>query len=75
MERRNYSRDLQVAEWGRTVILRSNNPHDWMSALGQKRTFPRVGPMSALPPKANIGELLCDVRLVPKADIASVYYG
>src|SRR3974390_1705898 len=33
-----YSRDFRSAEWGPTVILRSNNPQDRMSALGQKRT-------------------------------------
>src|SRR5262249_36271035 len=34
-----------------------------MSALGQKRTLRRVGPMSALPPKAdiNLGCLLCAI--------------
>jgi hypothetical protein len=26
-----------------------------MSAMGQKQTFRGVGPMSALPPKADIG--------------------
>jgi hypothetical protein len=40
-----------------------------MSALGQKRTFPRVRPMSALPPKADIEGRQFDVRFVPKADI------
>ena len=41
-----------------------------MSALGQKRTFPNVRPMSALPPKADITECDWHVRFVPKADIA-----
>ena len=54
MDCRNYSRDLQPAKWGRTVILRSNNPHDRMSAL---------------PPKADIDQHGRDVRFVPKADI------
>jgi hypothetical protein len=40
-----------------------------MSALGQKRTFSIVGPVSALPPKADITErdrhvwAMCFVRL------------
>ena len=40
-----------------------------MSALGQKRTLADVGFISALPPKADIGSVLSDVRFVPKADI------
>ena len=40
-----------------------------MSALGQKRTFRLVPPMSALPPKADIGTQSRDLRFVPKADI------
>ena len=40
-----------------------------MSALGHKPTFRNVRSMSALPPKADIGTQLCDVRFVPKADI------
>jgi hypothetical protein len=32
-----------------------------MSALGQKRTFRRVPLMSALPPKADIGQRLCNL--------------
>jgi hypothetical protein len=40
-----------------------------MSASGQKRTFRRVQPMSALPPKADISRRELDVRFVPKADI------
>jgi hypothetical protein len=42
-----------------------------MSALGQKRTSALVRVMSALPPKADIGTQLRNVRFVPKADIAS----
>jgi len=42
-----------------------------MSALGQKRTLPRLNWMSALPPKADIAERNWDVRFVPKADIPS----
>jgi len=37
--------------------------------LGQKRTFANVAPMSALPPKADIGTQPRNVRYVPKADI------
>src|SRR5215470_8542150 len=51
------------------VILRSNNPKDRTSALGQKQTLGHVRVMSALPPKADIGTQPCDVRFVPKADI------
>ncbi len=40
-----------------------------MSALGQKQTFNDVSPMSALPPKADIGYGDRHVRFVPKADI------
>ena len=39
------------------------------SALGQKQTFSDVSAMSALPPKADIGERDWHVRFVPKADI------
>jgi hypothetical protein len=42
-----------------------------MSALGQKQTFKRVRPMSALPPKADIGTQLWNVRFVPRADIGA----
>jgi hypothetical protein len=50
-----YTRDLRPAEWGSSVILRSNNPQDRMSAL---------------PPKADMDRRGCDVRFVPKADTA-----
>ena len=40
-----------------------------MSALGQKWRSGHVQSMSALPPKADIGTSLRDVRFVPKADI------
>jgi hypothetical protein len=40
-----------------------------MSALGQKQTLQCFCAMSALPPKADIGTQLRDVRFVPKADI------
>ena len=42
------------------------------SALGQKQTLNHVCPMSGLPPKADISSVLCDVRFVPKADIAAL---
>jgi len=44
-----------------------------MSALGQKRTLKHVRLMSALPPKADIGEREEYVRFVPKADIACLW--
>ena len=40
-----------------------------MSQVGQKQTSRHLQPMSALPPKADIGEVSSDVRYVPKADI------
>src|SRR5262249_31090902 len=46
--------------------LRTGPP---MSTLGQKRTFPGVCVMSALPPKADIGRVSWNVCFVPKADI------
>jgi hypothetical protein len=42
-----------------------------MSALGQKQTLQSVGPMSALPSKADIADAMRNVRFVPKADIAA----
>src|SRR5215469_18903806 len=62
-----YSRVLRPAKWGPTVILRGNNPHDRMSALGQKRTLEYVSAMSALLPKADIHRAGWDVRFVPEA--------
>jgi hypothetical protein len=41
-----------------------------MSALGQKRTSEDVKAMSALPPKADIGTQLWNVRFVPKANVS-----
>jgi hypothetical protein len=41
-----------------------------MPALGQKRTLGRVHPMSALPPKADIGTQPRNVRFVPKAAVS-----
>ena len=40
-----------------------------MSALRQKQTWQRILLMSALPPKADIGTQLLNVRFVPIADI------
>jgi hypothetical protein len=40
-----------------------------MSALGQKQTLERLHPMSALPPKADIGTQWWNVRFVPITDI------
>jgi hypothetical protein len=40
-----------------------------MSALGQKRTFREVWPMSALPPKADIAERAWHVRFVPISEM------
>src|SRR5262249_35751629 len=39
-----------------------------MSALGQKQTSQHLQPMSALPPKADIGTQSRNVRFVPQAD-------
>src|SRR3974390_301727 len=54
---------------GSCVAFQSITAIEYMSALGQKRTFTEVCAMSALPPKADIGTQPCDVRFVPKADI------
>jgi hypothetical protein len=48
--------------------LQGSNYEPLMSALGQKQTLQSVRPMSALPPKADIGTQPRDVRFVPKAD-------
>jgi hypothetical protein len=44
-----------------------------MSALGQKQTSERFQSMSALPPNADIGTQLLNVRFVPKAEVATVF--
>jgi hypothetical protein len=44
-----------------------------MSQMGQKQTLKQLHPMSALPPKADIGRARWDVRFVPFADIRSVW--
>jgi hypothetical protein len=63
-----YSRDLRPAKWRLTINLRCKRLELPMSVLGQKRTLRGVGPMSALPPKADIGTQSWNVRFVPKAD-------
>jgi hypothetical protein len=40
-----------------------------MSDLGLKQTLTRDQPMSALPPKADIGERKWDVRFVPEVEV------
>jgi hypothetical protein len=45
-----------------------------MSALGHKRTFPHVRPMSALPPKAHMPCDERDIRFVPNADLGNLPY-
>ena len=64
--------DFESADWRNVEafdpFLRSNNPQDRMSALGQKRTSRHLQSMSALPPKADIGTQSWNVRFVPKAD-------
>jgi hypothetical protein len=42
------------------------------SALGQKQTSRSEIAMSALPPKADIGQSASDVCFVPKADISQL---
>jgi hypothetical protein len=58
-----------TGEMGYGRHLHGSNPKPLMSALGQKQTWPRIQPMSAIPPKAHIAEYDWDVRFVPKADI------
>jgi hypothetical protein len=41
-----------------------------MSALGQKQTLQSMKPMSALPPRADIGTQPRDVCFVPEADVS-----
>jgi hypothetical protein len=40
---------------GSGISLHGSNIEPFMSALAQKRTFTHLRPMSALPPKADIG--------------------
>jgi len=53
---------------GIDVKLHGSNLEPPMSALCQKQTFSGRAPMSALPPKADIGTQPRNVRYVPKAD-------
>jgi hypothetical protein len=64
--------DQQNGELG--VSLHSSNPDPVMSALGQKRTWLGVRPMSALPLKADITERRRQVRCVPTADIVVCHH-
>jgi hypothetical protein len=57
-----YIRDLRLAKWGSSVILRGNNPQDRMSALGQNQTWRSEIAMSALHPKADIRQRDIEVR-------------
>ena len=66
-----YIRDLRLAKRGSGVSLHGSNPEPLMSALGQKQTLQSVKPMSALPPKTDIGTQSRHVRYVPEADICT----
>src|SRR3974377_1598773 len=59
----------RLKKTGFGIRLHSSNPQPLMSALGQKQTSRHLQPMSALPPKADIGTQSWDVGFVPKADI------
>ena len=61
-----------IGEWGPTVILRSNNPQDQMSALGHQRTFRRVRLMSAVPSIADSKRTFSYVRSGPISDIGVI---
>src|SRR5262252_1660400 len=52
---RDYTRELRSAKWGFGLKLHSSNSEPLMSALGHKQTSRHLEPMSALPPKADIG--------------------
>jgi len=47
--------EFATGEMGFSGQLQRSNPEPLMSALGQKQTLQSVRPMSALPPKADIG--------------------
>ena len=66
-----YIRDLLPTKRGSGVSLHGSNPEPLMSALGQKQTLQSVKPMSALPPKTDIGTQSRHVRYVPEADICT----
>src|SRR6516225_2201390 len=46
-----------------------------MATSVKSRHFRNVRPMSALPPKADIGTQSCNVRFVPKADMSDLSHG
>ena len=56
---------LRVVDW----LFLNQMVWDQMSALGQKQTFYAAVQESALPPKADIGAAMLNVRFVPIADI------
>jgi hypothetical protein len=60
-----------ITFWVGNCAVRYTKRTARMSALGQKQTSRHLQPMSALPPKADIGTQPRDVRFVPKADIGS----
>src|SRR6516164_8553528 len=55
--------------WWSSSFLLSLERRPITPSLGQKRTWRRFHPMSALPPKADIVECGRHVRFLPKADI------
>ena len=57
-----------INRMGKETRLQRGNFRQLMSALGQKRTFWEFCAMSALPPKADIAELVLDVCFVPCVD-------
>ena len=69
-----YSRDLRLTKWGSGVSLQGSNPEPLLSALGQKRTFPNVRPMSALHPKADILDVITPNYPTSESDAPSVHY-
>ena len=53
-----------------SVVVHHNKVEPPMSALGQKRTWRGVRPMSALPPTADMDQHARDLRFVPIAEVA-----
>jgi hypothetical protein len=51
-----------TGEMGFTVSLHGSNPEPPMSVLGQKQKSEDVQSMSALPPKADMGEACLKIR-------------
>jgi hypothetical protein len=56
------------------ISLHGGNPEPVMSALGHKRKLRHLRIMSALPPKADIPLRDGHVRLVPQAEIPTVFW-